>query len=80
MKYIVYVLLSDRYNKTYTGFTSDLEGRFLSHNELGRGWTSRYRPWKLIYQKDFSNKTEAMAYERWLKTGVGREFIKSMLG
>ncbi len=48
----------------------------LSHNELGNGWTAKYRPWKLIFTKEFEDKAEAMKFEKWLKTGSGRDFIK----
>ena len=78
MKFTVYILFSESHQKHYTGFTSNLEQRLLSHNELGKGWTAKYRPWKLIYTKEFDSKREAMAYEKWLKTGVGRDFIKSI--
>jgi putative endonuclease len=78
MKYIVYILFSESHSKHYTGFTSDLERRLMSHNKIGHDWTSKYRPWKLIYTKEFSIKSEAMNYEKWLKTGIGRDFIKSL--
>ena len=78
MVYTTYILYSEKFKKHYTGFTSDLESRLLSHNQLGKDWTARYRPWKLIYTKEFNDKTEAMKYERWLKTGAGRDFIKSL--
>ena len=55
-----------------------MELRIKSHNIFGKDWTARYRPWKLIYTKEFENKKEAMAYEKWLKTGIGRDFIKSL--
>jgi len=32
-----------------------------------RLWAARFRPWKLIYSKEFESKTEAMIYEKWLK-------------
>jgi putative endonuclease len=79
MVYIVYILFSEKHNKHYTGFTSSISLRLKSYNEFGKDWTSRYRPWKLIYTKEFKNKSEAMAYERWLKTGIGREFIKTII-
>ena len=60
------------------GFTTDLPGRLISHNELGHGWTARYRPWILIYTKEFNDKHEAMVHEVWLKTGQGRDFIKTI--
>lgn len=78
MVYTVYVLYSQIHQKHYTGFTSNLEERLLSHNVLGNGWTKRYRPWIVIYTKTFENKLEAMRYEKWLKTGVGRDFIKQL--
>ena len=78
MKYIVYILFSEKYQKHYTGYTSNLELRLESHNKLGNDWTAKYRPWKLIFTKEYSDKAEAMQYEIWLKTGIGREFIKSI--
>ncbi len=78
MMFTVYVLYTKTYEKHYTGYTSDIEKRMVSHNQIGKGWTSRYRPWALIYTKSFETKKEAMGYEKWLKTGVGRSFIKSL--
>ena len=57
MQYIVYILYSSSHKKHYTGYTSNLTQRLLSHNELGYDWTSRYRPWNLIYTKEFEDKT-----------------------
>ncbi len=76
--FTVYVLFSVKFNIHYTGFTTNLEQRLLSHNSLGKGWTKAYRPWILIYTKAFERKEEAMKFEKWLKTGKGREFIKNL--
>jgi putative endonuclease len=71
-------LFSIKSNKTYTGFTSNLIERFKSHNYLdNKGFTSKFRPWKVIYVEFFYSKTQAMKREKYLKTGVGREFIKN---
>jgi putative endonuclease len=78
MQYFVYILYSQIHNKHYTGFTSNLTQRLLSHNELGKDWTSKYRPWKLIYKIAFEDKLQALKYEKWLKSGVGRDFIKNL--
>jgi putative endonuclease len=67
-----------KYNRHYTGYSSNLSLRLLSHNEFGKDWTARYRPWKLIYSKEFESKTQAMTYEKWLKSGIGRDFINSL--
>ena len=76
--FTVYVLYSPGSGKHYTGMTSDPEGRLRSHNELGKGWTTRYRPWVLIYQKEFASRVEAARYEQWLKKGAGRGFVKKL--
>jgi putative endonuclease len=79
--FIVYVLYSPSVNKFYVGYTSNLESRLLSHNQLGtKDWTKRYRPWELIYTESYQTKSSALKREKELKTGVGREFIQKMLG
>ena len=72
MVYTVYILYSEKFKKHYAGFTSDLDTRFRSHNEFGNDWSKRYRPWKIIFTKEFLDKMQALSYEKWLKTGVGR--------
>ena len=78
MSYTVYILFSIAHQKHYTGFTSNLDQRLLSHNQLGHGWTAKYRPWTLIYTKTFADKAAATKFEKWLKSGVGRDFIKTL--
>ena len=76
MEYVVYILYSKKYNKKYIGYTSQLIARFHSHNELSRkGYTVRYRPWIVLHVEFFRLKKEAMAREKFLKSGQGREWI-----
>jgi putative endonuclease len=73
----VYVLFSEKYDKIYIGFTSNLEARLLSHNELGnKGWTIKFRPWKLVYSEKHQTKKEALIREKELKSGRGRAWIR----
>jgi putative endonuclease len=79
MNFTVYVLYSEEYNKHYVGYSSNLEARFLSHNQLTtKGYTVKYRPWKIIHTEVFAHKTEALKREKYLKSGVGRAYIKSL--
>jgi putative endonuclease len=79
MEYIVYILFSEKHNKSYVGFTSSLIERFKSHNELAtKGYTIKYRPWIVIHVEVFHSKTEALNREKWFKTGVGREYINKL--
>ena len=74
--FTVYALYSPTYNKIYIGYTSNLEERLLSHNELAtKGYTVRFRPWVLMYTEDYETKKEAMIREKQLKSAKGREFI-----
>ena len=77
MDYVVYILASEKTDKLYKGYTSNLIARFCSHNELGtKGWTKGYRPWWVVYVSFYETKKEAMEFESFLKTGKGREWIK----
>jgi len=75
--YYVYVLYSLGSGKTYTGFSNDVQRRLNEHNIIeSKGFTLRYRPWVLIRSEPYSTKAEAMAREKFLKSGRGREQIK----
>ncbi len=79
-EFVVYILFSEDYGKTYVGFTSNLIERFKSHNYLSKkGYTIKFRPWQVIYVDFFTTKSEALKREKILKTGKGREFIKEMI-
>ena len=76
MMFTVYVLFTDLHNKIYIGYTSNLIQRFYSHNfHSNNSWTSKYRPWKVIYCEYFTLKSEAIKREKELKMGKGREWI-----
>ncbi|WP_281232053.1 GIY-YIG nuclease family protein [Flavobacterium gelatinilyticum] len=79
-EFVVYILFSEKFNKNYTGFTSNLIERFKSHNLLAtKGYTAKYRPWEVVYVEFFNSKNEAIKREKYFKTGTGREFIKKLI-
>jgi putative endonuclease len=78
--YTVYVLFSPSHQKIYVGYTSNFEQRMVSHNELGKkGYTYRFRPWKVLFIEEWSTKKEAMQREKSLKQGKGREYIWNII-
>jgi putative endonuclease len=78
--FTVYVLYSKKFNKTYTGITSDINARLQSHNTLGKkGWTIKYRPWEIIYTESYEKKNEALKREQELKSSRGRNFIRETI-
>ncbi len=79
-EFVVYILFSEDYGKTYVGFTSNLIERFKSHNYLSKkGYKIKFRPWQVIYVEFFTTKSEALKREKLLKSGKGREFIKEII-
>ena len=58
--FTVYALFSDRCDRLYIGYTSNFEVRMASHNDFGRGFTSRCRPWRCFYEEQFDDKAMAM--------------------
>ena len=79
-EFVVYILFSEDYGKTYVGFTSNLIERYKSHNYLSKkGYTIKFRPWQVIYVEFFTTKFEALKKEKLLKSGKGREFIKEII-
>ncbi|MCU7493413.1 MAG: GIY-YIG nuclease family protein [Bacteroidota bacterium] len=74
----VYVIRSKE-GHTYTGCTEDLEHRLFQHNNHLAGWTKRGTEWKLIYSEEFQTLSEARKRENWLKSGVGKDYLKKKL-
>jgi putative endonuclease len=78
--YYVYGLYSPEYKKIYIGFTSDLERRLFFHNNpINKGYTSKFRPWIIIYSEEQPDKKSAMQREKQLKSAKGRLFIKTFI-
>ncbi len=76
----VYALFSPSFNKIYIGYTSNLDQRIKSHNEIGtKGYTLKFRPWNLIYTESHNSKKEALIREKQLKSAKGREFIWNII-
>jgi putative endonuclease len=77
--YYVYVLRSHKDQKFYTGFTGDLQKRFKEHQDGVSPSTRTRRPLELVYYEGCLSKLDAMARERYLKSGMGKRYIKNRL-
>ena len=77
--YYIYILKSEKDNQLYVGFTTDLKARIMRHNAGEVKSTHYRRPLKLLMYEAFKNKLDALARERYLKSGYGKEQIQSML-
>jgi len=77
--FYVYILQSEVGKRLYTGFTSDLTQRIGQHNNGVTKSTKNRGPWKLVYHEVFATRSEAMAREKFFKSGQGREKLKELL-
>lgn len=75
----VYILLSEKSDEWYIGCTSNLRRRINEHNEGKSVYTRSRGPYKLIYYEACLNKGDAFARERYLKTGIGKRYVKNRL-
>lgn len=73
--YYVYVLKCNN-NKPYIGCTDNLKERITRHNKGYVPATKSLLPVILISYFAFSNKYTAFNFEKYLKSGSGRAFMK----
>ena len=77
--YYVYVLQSDVDNNLYTGSTPDLKKRFAKHCNGQVKSTKARRPLRLIYYEACLEKDDAIKREKYLKTGMGKRYLRNRL-
>ncbi|MBL4644314.1 MAG: GIY-YIG nuclease family protein [Candidatus Pacebacteria bacterium] len=77
--YYVYVLLSEKDKKFYTGYTNNLQGRFEEHVNGRVISTKNRRPLKLIYSEACLDREDALEREINLKTTYGKRFLRNRL-
>ncbi|MDP4038947.1 MAG: GIY-YIG nuclease family protein [bacterium] len=77
--YYTYILQSKKDNKLYTGYTQDLQKRFIEHSK-GLNFSTKGRgPFDLIYYEACLNRDDASSRERYLKSGMGKRYIRNRL-
>ena len=77
--YIVYALVSKIKNGIYVGMTGNIEERISYHNSGRVKSTKGYRPWSLLYKEEVPTRIEARIREKKLKSGYGKEFLKTLI-
>lgn len=77
--YYAYILRSERDGSYYTGFARDLKSRLREHNAQQSKYSSTKAPFLLIWYCAFPSKVQAVAFERYLKSGSGFAFARKRL-
>ena len=76
---IVYVLKSEKNDDLYVGVAYDPQNRLKEHNGGKNRYTKGLRPWVIIHSETFPDWKSARVREKYLKSGVGKEFLKKQL-
>lgn len=79
MHYVYLIESEAAPGKRYTGYTEDLRQRLADHNAGKNVSTAPFRPWRLRTYLAFSTKAQALAFERYLKSGSGHAFARKRL-
>ncbi len=78
-QYFVYAISSLTRKYIYVGMTNNPARRIKQHNDGKERTTRAYRPFRQIYLEEFPNREFARVKEKFLKTGIGKEYLKSLL-
>ena len=74
-----YILQSEKDGKWYTGATNNLRKRFRLHNDNKVVSTKNKGPFMLIYYEACISEEDALAREKYLKSGMGKRYVKQRL-
>lgn len=77
--YYVYALVNSSYSRIYVGITNNPNRRLNEHNTRQVISTKGYVPWKQFYLKAVPSRKEARELEKKLKSGQGKEYLKSIM-
>ncbi len=75
----VYAIKSLTRNYIYVGMTNELKRRLGEHNNGENKSTKAYKPFVLMFSENFSDRITAREKEKFLKSGIGKEFLKSLI-
>ncbi len=77
--FYTYVLISEKDNKYYIGWTNNLKQRIYKHRSGKVRATKGHLPVQLVYYEACQNKEKAIKREKYFKTGFGRRFLKARI-
>lgn len=80
MSYYTYALKSLGRNYIYVGITDNPIRRLNEHNSGYNKTTKPYAPFKTLLVEEYPDRITARKREKYLKSGIGKEWIKIKFG
>ena len=77
--FYTYVLKCQKTETFYTGTTNDLKQRLEQHKKGQVYYTRNKLPVKLVYFEACLNRDDTYRRERYLKTGMGKRYLRNRL-
>ena len=74
-----YILFSDKTQKFYIGSCENMDSRLARHNTGATPSTKSGRPWTVVYFELFPSKTEALAWEKYIKSMKSKYYIQKLI-
>jgi putative endonuclease len=74
--YFVYLIQSEHNGSFYVGMAQDVQARLIQHNAGKSTYTKSFVPWKLVYSEEVGEAPLARKREKYLKTTVGKNFLR----
>ncbi len=78
-QYLVYILFSSSRNHFNFGHTHNIVERLKQHNAGRTPSTKRGRPWRIVYQEAFPDKTSAIIRELEIKKMKSKVYIEKLI-
>ena len=76
--YYVYAIKSLKKKYVYIGISDDPNRRISQHNKGYNRTTKPYTPFGVIVIEKFDSREAARKREKFLKSGIGREYLKKL--
>ena len=79
MHYVYLIESVNDHARHYVGQTNNLKVRLTEHNAGKSIHTRRYKPWNLVCYLGFAAEQKAIVFEKNLKSGSGKTFLRRHL-
>ena len=76
---IVYALYDRESRQIYVGMTNNLERRLREHRRGQSFFTRRFKDITVIYTENCEDYGSGRRREKYLKSGIGREFLRTLI-